>query len=219
MPVSRRVLVCVACAVPLAGCAGTEGTGASASGSPTPSLSSSAAAQPVPHRKRRRRPAEDESGAPAETTTSPTKTTEPAPTTTATASSEEATKTTASSSDAGSADGTSTGTGGGATTSTAPAGPPQGALIETSRVPVGGGVVLSGQSVVVTQPSRGSFRGFSSKCTHAGCGVGSVSGGNIVCPCHGSTFAITDGHVTKGPARTSLGRVSVKVVDGWVCRA
>jgi nitrite reductase/ring-hydroxylating ferredoxin subunit len=50
------------------------------------------------------------------------------------------------------------------------------------------------------------------KCTHLGCKLsdGSISGGNIVCPCHGSTFEIKTGKVVKGPAQKPLKSFKVK---------
>ena len=98
-------------------------------------------------------------------------------------------------------------------------GPPPGALVRGSAVPVGGGVVLAGKGIVVTQPSQGTFRGFTNVCTHLGCSVGAVSNREIICPCHGSRFSIVDGSVTNGPARSALGAIAVKVVDGYVVRA
>ena len=81
---------------------------------------------------------------------------------------------------------------------------------QVNDVPVGGGAILSG--VVVTQASPGSFAGFSNICTHAGCTVNSVSGGQIHCPCHGSAFNL-DGSVANGPATRPLDPVAV-AVDG-----
>ena len=63
-----------------------------------------------------------------------------------------------------------------------------------SDVPVGGGTVIS-QSVVVTQPTAGTFKAFSAVCTHQGCPVNEVKDGTINCPCHGSRYSITDGSV------------------------
>jgi Rieske Fe-S protein len=74
----------------------------------------------------------------------------------------------------------------------------------TAAVPVGGGKVYPAQKVVVTQPTAGTFHGFSAICTHKGCTVSSVSGGTINCPCHGSKFKITDGSVAHGPAQRPL---------------
>ena len=70
-------------------------------------------------------------------------------------------------------------------------------------VPVGGGTVID-QSVVVTQPAKGEFKAFSAICTHQGCTVGSVTDGQIVCPCHGSHFSIKDGSPVSGPAPSPL---------------
>jgi Rieske Fe-S protein len=73
-----------------------------------------------------------------------------------------------------------------------------------SGVPVGGGQIFADQSVVVTQPTAGTYKAFSSICTHQGCTVNSVSGGTINCPCHGSKFKIADGSVAHGPAKKAL---------------
>lgn len=86
-----------------------------------------------------------------------------------------------------------------------------GALANTSDIPVGGGKVFKDDKVVVTQPTSGEFRAFSAVCTHRGCTVGSVSGGTINCPCHGSKFSATDGAVQNGPATKALAAKSVKV--------
>jgi len=76
--------------------------------------------------------------------------------------------------------------------------------IKTSDIPVGGGKIFDTQNVVVTQPSAGQFKAFSATCTHQGCQVGSVQGGVIKCPCHGSQYSIVDGSVKVGPAPTPL---------------
>jgi Rieske Fe-S protein len=86
-----------------------------------------------------------------------------------------------------------------------------GALANTSDIPVGGGKVFKDDKVVVTQPKSGEFRAFSAVCTHRGCTVGSVSGGTINCPCHGSKFSITDAAVKAGPATKALSEKSVKI--------
>jgi Rieske Fe-S protein len=84
-------------------------------------------------------------------------------------------------------------------------------LVTTAQVPVGGGVILADQELVVTQPTAGEFKAFSSVCTHQGCNVNEVTDGQIVCPCHGSYFAIADGSVTDGPARSPLPEKAVTV--------
>jgi Rieske Fe-S protein len=88
---------------------------------------------------------------------------------------------------------------------------PSGTVVPVSQVPVGGGVVLQSAPVVVTQPTAGVFKAFSAVCTHQGCTVGGVQGGVIVCPCHNSTFSITDGSVQGGPAPAALPSVGVTV--------
>ena len=83
----------------------------------------------------------------------------------------------------------------------------------TDEVPVGGGTIFPDARVVVTQPTPGEFHGFGIVCTHDSCELTSVSDGTINCPCHGSRYAITDGSVVRGPARTGL-RVENIAVDG-----
>jgi Rieske Fe-S protein len=98
------------------------------------------------------------------------------------------------------------GAGGGATG--APAG---NALASTSQIPVGSGMVFSGQQVVVTQPAAGEFKAFSAVCTHMGCIVNQVSNGTIDCPCHGSQYSIKTGDVVAGPAPKPLPAKQIKV--------
>lgn len=89
-------------------------------------------------------------------------------------------------------------------------------LLSTDDVPVGGCRVLDVQKVVVTQPTEGEFKAFSAVCTHAGCLVSSSSDGEIPCKCHGSRFALTDGAVLGGQAKSALPAVEIEVVDGVV---
>jgi Rieske Fe-S protein len=97
------------------------------------------------------------------------------------------------------------------TASAAPAAPTAGgAIAKTSDVPVGSGVIVD--DVVVTQPTAGDFKGFSSKCTHKGCAVNKVADGTIDCPCHGSKFNL-DGTVAHGPATNPLEAKAISV-DG-----
>ncbi|GGJ55628.1 Rieske (2Fe-2S) protein [Streptomyces brasiliensis] len=85
------------------------------------------------------------------------------------------------------------------------------ALAKTSEIPEGGGKIFKDQGVVVTQPTAGTYKAFSSKCTHQGCAVTSITGGAIVCPCHGSQFSVEDGSVKKGPATQPLASENVTV--------
>ncbi|MEU9523073.1 Rieske (2Fe-2S) protein [Streptomyces sp. NPDC048224] len=85
------------------------------------------------------------------------------------------------------------------------------ALATTADIPEGGGKVFPDQKVVVTQPAAGEFKAFSATCTHQGCAVKSVSDGIINCPCHNSSFSITDGSVQGGPAPKPLPAVQITV--------
>jgi len=87
-------------------------------------------------------------------------------------------------------------------------------LGKTALIPVGGGVIFGNASVVVTQPTRGTFRAFSSTCTHQGCTVASVADGLIMCPCHGSEYSIVDGSVQQGPAPLPLPRKTITITNG-----
>jgi Rieske Fe-S protein len=104
--------------------------------------------------------------------------------------------------------GTAASTGGSAATGSAL---PTGALAATSQIPDGGGKIIDGVNIVITQPESGSFRAFTAICTHQGCIVNSVSGGTINCPCHGSKYSIKDGSVVHGPAPSPLAAIAIKV--------
>ncbi|GGZ46713.1 Rieske (2Fe-2S) protein [Streptomyces bluensis] len=86
-------------------------------------------------------------------------------------------------------------------------------VAKTSDIPEGGGMVFADQKMVVTQPTAGQFKAFSSTCTHQGCAVKSVKDGVINCPCHNSNFSITDGSVKSGPATKPLPAMEI-TVDG-----
>ncbi|HZM82799.1 MAG TPA: Rieske (2Fe-2S) protein [Candidatus Limnocylindrales bacterium] len=84
-------------------------------------------------------------------------------------------------------------------------------LAKKSDIPVGGGKIFGEQLVVVTQPTAGTFAGFSAMCTHQQCVLAKVEGGTINCGCHGSKFAISDGSVRNGPATTRLEKRELKI--------
>ena len=80
-------------------------------------------------------------------------------------------------------------------------------LAAVDDIPAGGGLVLGeGEEV----------HAFSSTCTHQGCPVSEVTGGRILCPCHGSAFDAETGEVVQGPATAALPEVDVTVEDGEV---
>ncbi|MFF0087112.1 Rieske (2Fe-2S) protein [Streptomyces canus] len=84
-------------------------------------------------------------------------------------------------------------------------------LAKTSDIPEGGGKIFKDSGVVVTQPTAGEFKAFSSKCTHQGCAVSGITNGVITCPCHKSEFSVTDGSVKKGPATQPLPEEKITV--------
>jgi Rieske Fe-S protein len=85
-----------------------------------------------------------------------------------------------------------------------------------AEIPVGGGKIYAADKVVVTQPVKGTYLGFSAICTHVGCTVSEVANGTIDCPCHGSEFKITTGAVVTGPAPRPLPKKKIKIVEGQV---
>lgn len=85
------------------------------------------------------------------------------------------------------------------------------ALATVDEVPVGGGLILGDQQIVITQPTEGEFKGFTSVCTHAGNTVTSVSGGVIECSFHGSSFSAATGAAEAGPAVSPLAEVAIRV--------
>ncbi|THA79997.1 Rieske (2Fe-2S) protein [Streptomyces sp. A0592] len=94
------------------------------------------------------------------------------------------------------------------------------AIVKAADVPVGGGKVLKEQKVVVTQPTKGSFRCFTAVCPHQGCLVTKVEDNAINCACHNSEFKATDGAVIKGPATKGLAEKKITVAaDGNITLA
>ncbi len=100
------------------------------------------------------------------------------------------------------------------------------ALAKTADVPVGGALFLDGTEVVVTQPTAGEFKAFSSTCTHQRCDITRVAKATLICQCHFSAFSITDGSPTinpengrRGPAPSPLPEVPITVEGDSVIRS
>lgn len=90
------------------------------------------------------------------------------------------------------------------------------AVATTADIEVGGGKIYAEESLVVTQPTAGEFKGFSSICTHQGCPVTTIADGLIDCTCHGSKFSITDGSPQSGPATEPLAPIALKVTGDQI---
>ena len=112
-------------------------------------------------------------------------------------------------------------TSGGSTTTTPGSGPTApttaGTLLGNAKD------VPSGQAAAFTIPTSGdpgivihadgAFFAYDAVCPHAGCTVGYYAANDvIVCPCHGSEFAVTSGNVLNGPAPHGL--TTLKIVEG-----
>lgn len=92
-------------------------------------------------------------------------------------------------------------------------------LASTSEVPVGGGLILTDQKIVITQPTEGDFKAFTAVCTHQQNTVTSVEDGVIGCSFHGSSFSAETGEVEGGPATSPLASVSIDVKGDQILAA
>jgi nitrite reductase/ring-hydroxylating ferredoxin subunit len=103
----------------------------------------------------------------------------------------------------------------GATAAPAPA---AGQLVESSKIPVGGGLKVSSTAgvLMIVQPTKGNFSAFSAVCTHAGCEVSRATVSAIVCTCHDSEFSTETGARTAGPASRPLKKFAVVERSGML---
>lgn len=90
-------------------------------------------------------------------------------------------------------------------------------IAATEDVPVGGSLSASadGVNALITQPTAGQFKAFSSVCTHQGCTV-KADDAQLTCPCHSSVFSIQDGSVQSGPAGSPLPEYKTTVSGGRI---
>jgi Rieske Fe-S protein len=91
-------------------------------------------------------------------------------------------------------------------------------LAATADVPVGGGLILQDQKIVITQPTEGDFKAFTAVCTHQGCLVAEVQE-TINCDCHDSSYSLEDGSVQGGPAPRPLAAVEITVEGDQILTA
>ncbi len=85
--------------------------------------------------------------------------------------------------------------------------PSTGLIGKTSEVPVGGGKIFTAEKVMISQPTEGEFKAFSTICTHQKCAITMLTGDEIECGCHHSRFAVKDGSNIGGPDKTPAGSV------------
>lgn len=111
-----------------------------------------------------------------------------------------------------------------ATSTTAPF-PGWPAIARTASIPVGGtqafefgaGSAHAGQPGILYQPSPGAFVALDTICTHLNIVPCNLDGTKLVCPRHGSEFALSTGAVINGPAVEPLARATVAArPDGFV---
>ena len=91
-------------------------------------------------------------------------------------------------------------------------------LVESSKVPVGGGLKVESSSgvLMIVQPTRGNFAAYSAICTHAGCEVTRATASAIICTCHDSEFSTSDGARIAGPASRPLKKFAVVERSGML---
>jgi nitrite reductase/ring-hydroxylating ferredoxin subunit len=96
--------------------------------------------------------------------------------------------------------------------------PSAGQLVESSKVPVGGGLKVSSSAgvLMIVQPTKGNFSAFSAICTHAGCEVSRATASAIVCTCHDSEFSTETGARLAGPASRPLRKFAVVERSGML---
>lgn len=93
------------------------------------------------------------------------------------------------------------------------------ALAKTADIPEGGGKVFSDEKVVVSQPTAGDYKAFSTICTHQQCPMTDLQGDTITCACHKSQFSVLDGSVKKGQATQPLATKQISVAGDSITLA
>ncbi|KUN96935.1 Rieske (2Fe-2S) protein [Streptomyces caeruleatus] len=93
------------------------------------------------------------------------------------------------------------------------------ALAKTADIPEGSGKVFSDEKVVVSQPTAGDYKAFSTICTHQQCPMTDLQGDTLTCACHKSQFSVLDGSVKKGPATQPLAAKEISVTGDSITLA
>ena len=91
---------------------------------------------------------------------------------------------------------------------------PSGSSITTGEVDATGlASVETDVGKVAVANVDGEYFAFNDTCTHQGCSLstGTLDGSNVTCPCHGSTFNVTNGEVVNGPAASPVESYMVTV--------
>jgi thiosulfate dehydrogenase [quinone] large subunit len=105
---------------------------------------------------------------------------------------------------------------GGTTTTTTPVAVPKGKLLgSVTSMPDNSSAAFTipsnGEPGLVIHTTTGDFVAYNAVCPHMGCTVGYSSANKIiVCPCHGSEFEVSNGHVIVGPAPHGLTKLKVE---------
>jgi Rieske Fe-S protein len=94
-------------------------------------------------------------------------------------------------------------------------------IADAASLSVGHGVRFrdraTGHPAWLIRSGSGQYDAFSAVCTHAGCTVNyDPAAKQLICPCHGGTYSVTDGRVTGGPPPSPLARIKVALRGGKV---
>ena len=123
-----------------------------------------------------------------------------------------------SSSNSGGTGGGSTGTGGSGGTSGGGA-----KLAALADVPQGSGLVVNkpggSGKILLVRTSGNEVKAFNAACKHQGTIVNPPKDGTITCPAHGSQYDAATGALKKGPAKSPLPAIPVKIDNDHIVTA
>ena len=96
------------------------------------------------------------------------------------------------------------------------------AVVSTKKLSPGKmiGVEKDGQSILIANID-GAYYAIGNMCTHQGCLLsdGTLKGGRVECPCHGSVFDVKTGEVLQGPADTQEPSFRLRVAGDEILAA